>query len=241
MNTVSGFERCLAFINCQLTPHDLAQGDKGGSVRCVTISRQAGCGARVFAEELAACLQARHPHGARPWTVFDRTLLEAILRDHHLPARLASFMPEDRVGVLKDIIEDLFSLHPPTETLVRGSSETILRLAELGNAIIVGRGANVITARLPGMLHVRLVGAVENRAARLQQFDHLDRADARKRITREDRGRRRYFKRYFNKDIDDALLYHFVINTDGVALADAARMVAAYALNRAAPLPAISS
>ena len=187
-----------------------------------------------FAEELAACLQARLPQGARPWTVFDRSLVEVVLRDHHLPARLASFMPEDRVGQLNDIIEDLFSLHPPTETLVRRASETILHLAELGNAIIVGRGANVITARLPGMLHVRLVGSVEQRVAHMRQFDHLDRKDALKRIEREDGGRRRYLKKYFGKDVDDPLLYHFVINTDWVTLEDAAKIVGNFALNHTA-------
>jgi cytidylate kinase len=234
MNTTSDFNRCLSFINCQIQPHGLDPGDGPGFVRGVTVSRQSGCGAHVFAEKLASCLRARLPQGARPWTIFDRSLVEVVLRDHHLPARLASFMPEDRVGQLNDIIEDLFSLHPPTETLVRQASETILHLAELGNAIIVGRGANVITVRLPGMLHVRLVGSVEQRVAHMQQFDHLDRKDALKRIEREDGGRRRYLKKHFGKDVDDPLLYHFVINTDWVTLEDAAKIVGNFALNRTA-------
>jgi len=235
MKTTSNLDRCFSFINSQFQPPVPARGDETSSVRCVTVSRQSGCGARFFAEELAACLQKHLPPEARPWTVFDRTLVEAVLRDHHLPARLASFMPEDRVGQLHDIIEELFSLHPPTETLVRRASETILRLAQLGNAIIVGRGANVITARLPSMLHVRLVGSLEHRIARFREFDHLDRTDALQRIQREDGGRRRYVKEYFGKDVDDPLLYHLVINTDWLALEAAARLVAAMALDFAAP------
>ena len=233
MKTTSDLDRWLSFLSSQFYTPAPAGGDESSLIRCVTISRQSGCGARFFAGELAACLQARQPQGARPWTVFDRSLVEAVLRDHHLPARLASYMPEDRVGHLNDIIEDLFSLHPPTETLVRRTSETILHLAQLGNAIIVGRGANVIAARLPGMLHVRLIGSLEHRVARFRQFDHLDRAAALKRIRREDGGRRRYLKEYFGKDVDDPLLYHFVINTDCVALEAAARTVAAFALDRA--------
>ncbi len=240
MKTASNLDRCFAFLNSQFQPPAPARADESSFVRCVTVSRQSGCGARFFAEELAACLQARVPPGARPWTVFDRSLVQTILRDHHLPARLASFMPEDRVGPLNDMIEDLFSLHPPTETLVRRASETILHLAQLGNAIIVGRGANIIAARLPGMLHVRLVGSLEHRVARFKQFDHLDRADALRRIKREDGGRRRYVKEYFGKDVDDPLLYHFVINTDWVALEAAARTVAAFALDGAPP-PTASS
>ena len=132
--------------------------------------------------------------GARRRTIFDRTLVEAVLQDHHLPSRLAAFMPEDKVLQMHDIIEDLFSLHPPTETLVRQTSETILRLADLGNVIILGRGGNIITGRLPQALHVRLIGSVELRLNHLQVFDKLSRKDALARIEREDGGRARYLK-----------------------------------------------
>jgi hypothetical protein len=241
MNTNFGFDRCFSFINCQLqTPKARRAGD-AGFVKCVTVSRQSGCGAHVFAEELAGWLQSHLPHCPAPWTIFDRTLVEAVLRDHHLPSRLAAFMPEDRVSQLDDIIQDWFSLHPPTETLVRQTSETIFRLAELGNVIILGRGANIITARLPQVLHVRLVGSMELRVNHLQVFDKLNRKEALARIEREDGGRGRYLKRYFGKDINDPLQYHLVINTDWVTLRQAAAMVGDLALNRRAPESTLSA
>jgi cytidylate kinase len=235
MNTSFGLDRCLSFINCQLQAPKPHRVGEAGTIKCITVSRQSGCGAHVFAEELAALLQSRLPHGTAPWTIFDRTLVEAVLQDHHLPSRLAAFMPEDRVPHLHDIIEDLFSLHPPTETLVRRTSETIFRLAELGNVIILGRGANIITERLPQVLHVRLVGSVELRANHLQVFDKLSRKEALARIEREDGGRGRYLKRYFGKHIDDPLHYHLVINTDWVTLRQAAAIVGELALTRHAP------
>jgi cytidylate kinase len=230
MNMTSGLDRCFSFINCHLQTPKPVHGHPAAVIKCVTISRQSGCGAHVFAEELAALLQAGTPPGTRPWTVFDRTLMEAVLQDHHLPARLAAFMPEDRVSRLNDIIQELFSLHPPAETMVRQTSETILRLADLGNVIILGRGANIITARLPQVLHVRLLGSLEQRLAHMQNFDKLNRKDALNRIEREDGGRRRYLKKYFGKDIDDPLLYHLVINTDLLSLHEAALMVGRLAL-----------
>jgi cytidylate kinase len=235
MNTGFGVDRCFSFINCQLQAPKAQRPGEGGVIRCVTVSRQSGCGAHVFAEELAGWLQSHLPQNTTPWTIFDRTLVEAVLQDHHLPSRLAAFMPEDKVSQLQDIIQDLFSLHPPAETLVRQTSETILRLVELGNVIILGRGANVITARLPQVLHVRLVGSVELRANHLQVFDKLSKKEALARIAREDGGRWRYLKRYFGKDIDDPLLYHVVVNTDWVTLRQAATMVGDLALNRRAP------
>jgi cytidylate kinase len=235
MNTTPGVDQCLAFINCQLqSPRKAHHGD-AAMVRCVTVSRQSGCGAHAFAEELAAWLRARFPQDTTPWTIFDRSLVEAVLRDHHLPSRLAAFMPEDRISHMDEIIQDLFSLHPPTETLVRQTSETILRLAELGHVIILGRGSNLITERLPRALHVRLVGSVEQRVAHMGVFDKLSRRDALARIEREDGGRQRYLKWYFGTDIDDPLHYHLVINTDWLALKEAAAIVGNMALTHRLP------
>ena len=68
----------------------------------ITISRQAGSGAHVVAQALVAGLQARDPQASPPWTMFDRDLVERVLKDHRLPKRLAEFMPEDRVSGITD-------------------------------------------------------------------------------------------------------------------------------------------
>lgn len=238
MNTPFGLDQCYSFINCHLQAPRPGRAGGADWIRCITISRQSGCGAHVFAEELAAWLQSHLPGSPAPWTIFDGGLVEAVLHDHHLPSRLAAFMPEDRVSQLDDIIHQLLSQHPPTELLVRQTSETILRLAELGNVIIVGRGANIITARLPRILHVRLVGSVEQRVAHMKAFDKLNEKDALARIAREDTGRRRYLKRYLGKDIDDPLHYHLIINTDRTTLGEAAVIVGDLALHRSRPEPA---
>ena len=137
----------------------------------ITISRQAGAGSKVVAAELAAKLQARAEPGSSPWTVFDRNLLDSVLKEHRLPERLTEFMPEDRVSGIGDTVDQLLGMHPPTWVLVRKTADTILHLAELGNVILIGRGANVVTSRLRYAFHVRLVGSVQRRIEHVQ--DHL--------------------------------------------------------------------
>jgi cytidylate kinase len=122
-------------------------------------------------------------------------------------------MPEDRISEIEDTIDDLFGLHPPSWMLVRDTAETILRLAELGNVVLIGRGANVITSGLEHVFHVRLVAPLENRLESVQQSRHMSAKEALAFIQTEDKGRRRYLKKYFHKNIDDPLLYHLVINT----------------------------
>jgi cytidylate kinase len=207
--------------------------------QAVTISRQAGCGALAVGESLAEYLQARAQRDLAPWTVFDRNLVEKVLEDHHLPKSLARFMPEDRIPELADIMDELFGLHPSSWTLVRQTAETILHLAELGRVILIGRGANVITQKLSHVFHVRLVGSFEKRLEHVQEFNHLDKAAAADFIRREDRGRERYLKKYFHKDIADPLLYDLVINTDTVAYGEAARIIGEAVLNRVATQQAV--
>lgn len=232
MKSILAFDSVSSFINSHLQSPKTAAPDDPRLTKCITISRQHGCGAHVFAEELAARLGVLRPEDKRRWTIFDHSLVEAVLRDHQLPGRLATFMPEDRIPRMEEIIHDIFSLHPAPEVLVRQTVETMLRLAELGHVIIVGRAGNITTARLPGVLNVRLIGSMEKRIAYLEKFHKLSRKEAVADITRTDRGRRRYVKRYFGRDIDSSLHYHLVINTDCLTLPEAAVAVAELAVNR---------
>jgi cytidylate kinase len=235
MTESASLEHCLSFINSQMR-----EGGKPGIHveadvrRAVTISRQAGCGALAVAQKLAEYLQSRSPPDARRWTVFDRNLMDKVLEDHNLPARLARLLPENTVSKIEDILAELLELRPSMETMVRQTTETMLELAELGNVILIGRGGNVITAKLPHVLHVRLVAPLEQRVEyahkEYNQFN-LTAAQARKFCLGEDRGRQRYLKKHFNAEIDDPLLYHLTINTGLVNYDDAAKLIGDAAMN----------
>jgi cytidylate kinase len=227
MNALAGLEQCLAFIYCQLqSAKPVPPAHNGSGWGAVTISRQAGSGGDLVARTLAEYLEGRSPGRPARWLVFDRNLVQKVLEDRHLPARLARFIPEDRISEMEDTLDRLFGLHPPSWMLVRKTAQTILHLAELGNVILIGRGANIVTSKLDHVFHVRLVGSLERRCEFVQQSRQLGRKAALAIICDEDRGRRQYVKKYFGKDIDDPLLYHAVIDTDLVGHQRAAQMIA---------------
>ena len=225
-------EKYLTFINSERQHGPPRRRSERADRLAVTISRQSGSGAHVIAEKLAEHLQAQAPPGSDPWLVFDRNLAEKVLEDNNLPKHLARYMPEDRISAITDTIDELFGLHPPFWTLVEKTARTILCLAEQGNVILIGRGANIITAGMQHVLHVRLVGSPEKRAAHVQQIQGIDRKIALELIVREDRGRQRYFKKYFGKDLNDPSLYHLVINTDLISYDQAARLIGETVLNQ---------
>lgn len=220
----ASLDRCFSFINSHsATPAPAAA--EPGVRRAVTISRQAGCGAVMVAEKLAQYLDQHSPPASAAWTVFDRELMDRVLADHNLPKYLAQFLPEDRASQIEDTLADIFGVHPPTHTVVQQTAETLLQLAELGNAILIGRAGNIVTAKLPNVLHVRLVAPLEDRIERICRDDLKTPVEARRFCLEEEQARTRYVKTYFRADINDPLLYHLVINTSRVGCENAARLI----------------
>lgn len=184
-----------------------------GHLPFVTVSRQAGAGAETVAGLLAAKLNAQGPQGAQPWTVFDKNLIDRVLADQDLPQEIAKLVEEDKDTTIKAIVGELLGLHPSMWTIFHHTSDTILKLARLGRCIIVGRGGNIVTAKLKGGIHVRLVAPENIRLAHLAKHFGLDEKSAAKYLHEHDEGRRRYVKTNFERDIEDPLLYDAVLNT----------------------------
>jgi cytidylate kinase len=197
----------------------------------ISISRMCGAGGRTVASELAEYLQA-HTVAGRQWTIFDKNLIEKVLVDHHHSRRIAEFLPEDHKSLLAELIENMRGLHPPTSTIVKQTVETVWNLAAGGFVILVGRAANVITEKMPNVFHVRLVGSLEGRIARVEEVYEMGRMDAREFIKKQDAAKRHYMKEYFGREIDDPMLYHMIINTDKISYANAARLVGDAVISR---------
>ena len=198
----------------------------------ITISREVGAGGRTVAELLGQRLTAAEKTPApSPWVVFDANLAKQVLEDHLLPPNLERFMTEDaQLLPVEAIVEEVLGLHPSGWTLVQHTTKTILRLAGLGHTILVGRGGNVITARLPNVFHVRLVAPLATRIRRAGEYYHLSETEAAKLVREQDQARGRYVRRYFNAEIDDPTLYDVTLNTGRLGFARAAEVIAQLAL-----------
>lgn len=187
----------------------------------IAISRQVGIEGNDIAALAAGLLQAREPWGSVPWTVFDRHLLDQVLQEHNLPGFLAEFITRDHRSVIRSLMDEWLGMIPPPWEIVPKIAETVLHLAAAGHAILVGRGAVFITARLPYVFRVRLIGSLPRRIERVQAAQGAAAA-----VEQEDRARARFVKTNFNLDINDSQLYHLVINTDDLPGEDAAQVIA---------------
>ncbi len=233
MNIEAGLQKFQSLISSEVQFEAAAPPMRRVSNRpVVTISRQSGCGAEMVGGKLAAYLEARMPDTLCPWKVFDHNLTRNVLAEHRLPRRFARFMTEDRASELTEIMDELLGTHPPSDVLVQHTAETVLRLADRGNVIIIGRGANLITRSLANALHVRLVASLESRVEHVRLTRDISRKAALELVNKEDRGRRRYLKRYFGANIENPLLYHVTLNTDLVSYEKVARIIGDIVLSR---------
>jgi len=94
-------------------------------------------------------------------------------------------------------------------------TQVISELAQAGNAVIVGRGSNVILSAQTGALRVQIVAHYLVRVERLMDREGLNRASAKLRVTDSDQMRADFMRRYFGVDWLDPSLYDVVFNSSG--------------------------
>ena len=222
-----------AYLGCQCDSfHEAQKRNQERLARpFVTISREAGTGGITVSEKLIRLLGEQDKEATCSWAVFDKNLVEEVIAEHHLAKEVKKFMPEDKRSETQAYFEELFNLHPSDWSLFHKTAETILHLAQMGNVVMVGRGANVVTRKMPFGFHVRLIGSLPNRIKHIQDYYHLNHEQAAQFIQKEDRGRKDYLRKHFDKNIDDPLLYDAVINTDRVSYERAAHLIAGQILD----------
>jgi hypothetical protein len=192
----------------------------------IAISRQTGAGALTVANFVAQQLNVDYQGDPpQPWRVFDRNLAQRILEDHQLSASMEPYIPEDAKHPLTDALESVLGLHPSFWILRQHTVETIRRLADRGNVILVGRGAGAITASFPHVLQVRLVAPLADRVLNFAHYHQLPQEKAARLVPETDERRRRYVRTYFDTDSEDPTNYDLTINTGRSGFEQAARVI----------------
>jgi cytidylate kinase len=221
------------YFERKLTTHKESLIDKNSFAEpFVTISRETGAGGIQFGELLIDYLNKYDANRKNDWKIFDKNILEQIVKEHDLPTEMAKYISEKKVSEMQDVLEQLFSLHPSEQMLIKKASNTILHLALLGDVILIGRGSNIITKDLRGGFHLRLIDIIDRKIKNIQNIFNLDKTEALKFIKKEDKERRQYLKKYFSSDIEDVSLYSLVLNLNHFSTDEAVNLVGEEVIRR---------
>ncbi len=116
----------------------------------------------------------------------------------------------------------------PTEAEVFGSFQHVIeQLWELDNAVIVGRGSQIILADKPNTLHVRFIAPVADRIKRVMKDQGVVYPLAEKEVEAVDKQHAQYIKHYYDADWADTKHYDLVLNTGSMNDEQAAKAIIA--------------
>lgn len=111
-------------------------------------------------------------------------------------------------------------------TYTRVLHETMERYAAQGNALIVGRGGQMLLRDWPGALHVHLYAPPEVRAKRIMERSGISEDAAKQRIDRADEEKRHYFRvMHDNTNWKSMQYYHLAIDTSRISPEVAAELI----------------
>lgn len=186
-----------------------------------SVARQAGVSAEaVQAIEDRAGRLARSLYllGARPKLP---SVASASLREQETSEEQARALMDhtglDR-GAARSRLASLGGLAytPPADYLDLVTS-VISDCAAKDQAMIVGRGGQMILRQQPGVLHVQVIARFETRVYNIIQREGVKWREAAHRVRRSDEQRAGYVRRFYNMDWLDSSLYDLVINTDQIS------------------------
>lgn len=134
--------------------------------------------------------------------------------------------PEVALAALDDL--NLLGLKPSfkqQQAYHRGVRIVMEEQAARGNVVLVGRAGQVILKDHRDVMHVRIVAPLALRIERIAARQRVSPAAARAQVETSDRTRRTYLRRYYHVDYNDVSLYDLVINTRGLTVEAATRIL----------------
>jgi cytidylate kinase len=183
--------------------------------RLVTIEREFGCGAPAISTQLAERLG---------WKLWDQLLTEEIARlanvdhsavrrcDERMDSRLHRLARSFWRGSYERNSAAMGSQMFDADCMMEMMQETMNKIAQEGNAVVVGRGAPYLLRENPDAFHVFLYAPRSEKIRRVMAEGHGE-DDAAEMVDSVDHERIAYVKHYFNADWPTRSLYHLMVNT----------------------------
>ncbi len=174
----------------------------------ITLSREFGCEAFPIATELVK--QAEQKSGT-PWLLVDKSLLDAVAREHHVPEDIIRALGKRPVW-FDEMLTALAKNWKNDTDYYRLLCEQVMMIASAGNAVIVGLGAAFITRNLDNCFHYRLVADHKFKVHSISRRLKIPKQDAEIIVLDQQKERDRIIRRLLDVDLKDPLLYHAIFN-----------------------------
>lgn len=180
----------------------------------VTISRRMGSGARIIAQKLADDLG---------WSLWDKELVNSMAEHGRVSQKVVQAFDEHTVSEIELFARGLFGDEQMAGFIyARHLARAVKSIARLGNAIILGRGANLI---LPESLRIRIDESDDLRIQNMMTFEDLTAEQARIKLRNSDRNRRQFLMSLFGREKVDSAIFDLSIWMDNFTNDEAVEII----------------
>jgi cytidylate kinase len=180
----------------------------------VTISRRRGSGARIIARKLAQDLG---------WSLWDRDLFDAMAEHADVSRRVVEVFDEHAISEIEVFTRTALGDYELGGFLYgKHLAKAVAAVAKLGNAVILGRGANFL---LPKALSIRIDASDERRIQNMVSYENLTRDEAVAEIRASDRERRDFLVRMFGRGRVEQASYDLTLWMDQFTTDDAVEII----------------
>lgn len=177
---------------------------KGKPFPVITISREFGSPGAALAEYMGKKI------GFKVW---DREIVQAIADKFGRDQKFLETLDETRREVIEDLVVGFMNNISTNESYLRTLTQVIKTIDELGNSVIVGRGANYICEN-PNSLHVRIVCPVKKRTANYAAKEKISKEEAFSVIKNTDKERAEFIQYHFKKNVSESSDYDLILNSE---------------------------
>ncbi len=175
----------------------------------ITVSRLAGSGGRTLATLLAKRLELEF---------HDQSLVEKIAREQNLPDHVVDQLDEKSVSSanlwVQGVLKQRFFMKSEYKAAL---TSVITNLAKDGNALFLGRGANLILGST-ATLRIRVVASLPFRLERLRQKTGVGKAETRAFLDESDNQRQEFVRKIFHTDPGNPENFDLVFNADNISM-----------------------
>lgn len=170
----------------------------------ISIGRQFGSGGREIGRKLAERLG---------YNFYDRDILRAASKKLNMPEAILDRTDETSYNSLLYSLVMSTKIAPFEDALAKEEAHFLMRQAEKGSCVIVGRCANFLFREDPGLLSLFITAPMEKRVERVCERYNLDQDSAEKMVMATDRKRDNYYYYHTNHRWSDLSQYHFVLDS----------------------------
>ena len=165
------------------------------------------------------------------WRMVDREVVEEAARKLGVDPEVAEALDERVPALIEEAGLALAAVELPMgvpsshleDRALAGAVRTVIEsLAQAGGYVILGRGGQAILRDRSDVVHLQLVGALEDRSRRVAEWQGVSEDQARQLCHRFDESRAAYVRRFYDADINDPMLYDAVLNTSRLGIEGAA-------------------